>query len=90
MENMSLEEKVHTLEERVEKLEKIEKRRKTWKWVKLFVIVALYVALIVVVYLGYRYVKTTYLDPITNWKSNVQENLDGLKGIGDIFGGLGL
>ena len=29
MENMSLEEKIHTLEERVEKLEKTEKRRST-------------------------------------------------------------
>ncbi len=90
MENMSLEEKVHTLEERLEKLENIEKKRKTWKWIKFIVILAFYIALVLVIYLGYRYIKTNYLDPMNNWKSNVQENIDSLKGFGDIFGGLGL
>lgn len=90
MENMSLEEKVHTLEERLEKLENIEKKRKIWKWIKFIVILAFYIALVLVIYLGYRYIKTNYLDPMNNWKSNVQENIDSLKGFGDIFGGLGL
>jgi len=86
MENMSLEEKVNYLEERVKKLEKIENNRRTWKWIKFGLIVAFYVGIIVLMYIGYRYIKTNYLDPYDNLKSNLKTNIESLKDLGSFFG----
>lgn len=71
MNEISLEEKVKLLEDKVEKLEKIEKRRKTLKWIKISLKVLVCVIIVVLVYSGYRYLKKNYLEPMDNIKEKV-------------------
>ncbi len=79
MNEMNLEEKVKYLEEKVDKLEKIEKRRQRVKWIKIFLKIIFYVSIVVLLYIGYRYIKTNYLDPYDKWKNNIQTNVNSLK-----------
>ena len=79
MEEMSLEEQVKVLTEKVDKLEKIEKKRQRLKWIKISLKVLFYVIIIVLIYIGYRYLKTNYLDPYDKWKNNIQTNVNSLK-----------
>ena len=79
MENIDLEEKVKTLEEKVNNLEKIEKRRQRIKWIKIFLKIIVYLIIIVFIYVGYRYIKNNYIEPFDNLKKEIIEKLDGLK-----------
>jgi hypothetical protein len=79
MEEISLEEKVKLLEEKVEKLEKIEKRRQRIKWIKITLKIIFYVAIIASLYFGYRYLKKNYIEPMDNFKSGIKTNIDGIK-----------
>ncbi len=79
MEQNSLQEKINLLEERISKLEKIEKRRKTLKWIKIAAKLIACIAIIVLVYLGYRYLKRNYLDPYDNFRNGISSKIDGIK-----------
>lgn len=79
MEQKSLEEKISMLEEKVDKLERIEKRRQRIKWIKIGFKLAAYITIIVLVYLGYRYLKRNYLDPYDNFRNGISTKIDGVK-----------
>ncbi len=79
MEQKSLEEKINILEEKVNKLEKIEKRRQRIKWIKIILKLILCIAVVVIVYLGYRYLKRNYLDPYDNFRNEISTKIDGVK-----------
>lgn len=87
---MDLNERIKVLEEKVDKLEKIEKKRQRIKWIKISLKIILYVTIIVLIFLGYRYLKKNYLDPYDNFKNKVEEKMDGIKNydFGSVINGL--
>lgn len=76
---MDLSEKVRLLEEKVAKLESEEKKRKRKKYIKIGLKIAYYLGIIIILYIGYRYLKVNYLDPYDNFKNSVNEKLDDIK-----------
>ncbi len=85
MEGTNLDERVKILEEKVSKLEKIENKRKTLKWIKIGFKLMFYIGIILIIYLGYRYIKVNYLEPYDTWKNNIQTNIDTLKNWKSLF-----
>lgn len=79
MEELSLENKVKVLEERLEKLEKIERKRQRTKWIKIILKIIAYLSIILLMYLGYRYIKKNYMEPYDNLKATLKENVDKIK-----------
>ncbi len=76
---MSLEEKVRTLEEKVNKLEKLERRRKVIRWIKFGIKTAILVVICIFVYKGYKYLKDNYIEPVDNLRQQLGEKLDKIK-----------
>ena len=76
---MDLNEKVKIIEEKEEKLEKEEAKRKRKKLIKIIIKVIYYLAIVVLIYMGYRYLKVNYLDPYDKFKNSVNENINGIK-----------
>ncbi len=79
MNEINLEEKVKILEEKVDKLEKIEKKRQRVKWIKIILKLLACVIIIVLVYVGYRYLKKNYIEPMDKFRTGIKTNVDGIK-----------
>ena len=76
MEEISLQEKVKVLEEKVKKLEKIEKRRKTIKWIKISIKLTILIVIGIFLYKGYKYVNDNYIEPLDKIKEEIKNIKD--------------
>ena len=87
---MNYEEKIRELTERIEKLEKAEHKRIVKRNIEIITKGIIFIAVIVGLFLGYRYVNKTFIQPYKEKLDYVSEKVDAVQEfIDDKLGGLG-